>query len=210
MGILDAAGLLSYAEGHPYLSLGVADVSPDNVFLMLTGKLEREQNNSAWVKAFESKGAWLAAWPVEVARLPQWLRARAATLELDLTDDAVRFIVERTEGNLSEGIALSRQTQDLANLAYFLDALAVVESAEDAHRRVAVLLGAAQALREAVGATVYGYYLPDQSLRARAEQQARTALGEDAYDDAVDSGRGFSPTDIVGFALQLDPTGREE
>ena len=27
---------------------------------MLTGKLEREQNNSAWVKAFESAGAWLA------------------------------------------------------------------------------------------------------------------------------------------------------
>jgi DNA polymerase-3 subunit delta len=28
------------------------------------------------------------------------LRARAATLELDIDDDAVRFIVERTEGNL--------------------------------------------------------------------------------------------------------------
>jgi len=116
----------------------------------------------------------------------------------------------RARTYLNEGIALSQQTQDLANLAYFLDALAVVESAEDAHRRVGVLLGAAQALREAVGATVYGYYLPDPSLRARAEQQARTALGEDAYDDAVDSGRGFSPTDIVGFALQLDPTGRDE
>jgi DNA polymerase-3 subunit delta len=67
---------------------------------MLTGKLEREQNNSAWVKAFESAGAWLAVWPVELTRLPQWLRARAATLELDIDDDAVRFIVERTEGNL--------------------------------------------------------------------------------------------------------------
>ena len=71
------------------------------------------------------------------------------------------------------------------------------------------MLGAAQALRETVGATVYGYYFPDESLRVRAEQQARTALGEDAYDDAADSGRGFSPTDIVGFALQLVPTGRD-
>ncbi len=78
----------------------LANVSPDNVYLMITGKLEREQNNSAWVKAFESAGAWLAVWPVELARLPQWLRARAATLELDIDDDAVRFIVERTEGNL--------------------------------------------------------------------------------------------------------------
>jgi DNA polymerase-3 subunit delta len=76
------------------------DASPDNVYLMLTGKLEREQNSSAWVKAFESTGAWVAVWPVELARLPQWLRARATTLELDIDDDAVRFIVERTEGNL--------------------------------------------------------------------------------------------------------------
>jgi DNA polymerase-3 subunit delta len=76
------------------------DPSPDNVYLMLTGKLEREQNNSAWVKAFESAGARLPVWPVEVGRLPQWLRSRAARLELELDDDAVRFIVERTEGNL--------------------------------------------------------------------------------------------------------------
>ena len=76
------------------------NASPDNVFLMLTGKLEREQNNSAWVKAFENAGAWVAVWPVELARLPQWLRARAVTLELDVDDDAIRFIVDRTEGNL--------------------------------------------------------------------------------------------------------------
>jgi DNA polymerase III subunit delta len=76
------------------------DPSPDNVYLMLTGKLEREQSASAWVKAFETAGAWLPVWPVEVGRLPQWLRARAATLELALDEDAVRFIVERTEGNL--------------------------------------------------------------------------------------------------------------
>src|SRR5262245_8214444 len=74
--------------------------SPDNVYLMITGKLEREQHSSAWVKAFEGAGAWLNIWPVEVARLPQWLRARAAALELELDDAAVQFIVERTEGNL--------------------------------------------------------------------------------------------------------------
>jgi DNA polymerase-3 subunit delta len=76
------------------------NVSPDNVYLMITGKLEREQNNSAWVKAFEESGAWLPVWPVEVARLPQWLRARAAAMEVQLDDDAVKFIVDRTEGNL--------------------------------------------------------------------------------------------------------------
>ena len=51
----------------------LADPSPDNVYLMITGKLEREQSNSALVRAFEAAGAWLPVWPVEVARLPQWL-----------------------------------------------------------------------------------------------------------------------------------------
>jgi DNA polymerase-3 subunit delta len=76
------------------------DVSPDNVYLMITGKLERESQSAAWVKAFEAAGAWLPVWPIELAKLPQWLRARAATLGLALDEDAVRFIVERTEGNL--------------------------------------------------------------------------------------------------------------
>jgi DNA polymerase-3 subunit delta len=88
--------------------------SPDNVYLMLTGKLEREQLNSAWVKAFESAGAFLNIWPVELARLPQWLRTRAAQLSLELDDDAVRFIVERTEGNL---LAAQQELEKLRLLA---------------------------------------------------------------------------------------------
>ncbi len=104
---------------------------------------------------------------------------------------------------LEEGIELSEQTQDMANLAYFLEALAVVESADEQSRRVAGLLGAGQALRETVGANVYAYYLPDESLRAAAEQAARAALGEDSYDDAVDAGRAMEPLDAVRFALNV-------
>jgi DNA polymerase-3 subunit delta len=88
--------------------------NPDNVYLMLTGKLEREQNNAAWVKAFESAGAWLPVWPVETARLPTWLRARAAAVGVDLDDEAVQFIVERTEGNL---LAAQQELEKLKLLA---------------------------------------------------------------------------------------------
>jgi DNA polymerase-3 subunit delta len=90
------------------------DVSPDNVFLMITGKLERDAQGAAWVKAFESAGAWLPIWPIDVARLPQWLRGRAAQLDLELDDDAVRFIVERTEGNL---LAAQQELEKLRLLA---------------------------------------------------------------------------------------------
>lgn len=102
---------------------------------------------------------------------------------------------------LDEGIALSEQTSDLANLAFFLDTLAVVESAQGAHDRVAVLLGAAHSFRETVGADIYAYYLPDRSLREAAEEAARQALGVDAYDDALDIGRGFDLPTAVQYAL---------
>ncbi len=120
----------------------LANVSPDNVYLMLTGKLEREQNNSAWVKAFESAGAWLATWPVEVARLPQWLRARAATLELELEDDAVRFIVDRTEGNL---LAAQQELEKLRLIASGkkVDLAAVTASIGDSARFDVFQLGEA-------------------------------------------------------------------
>ena len=107
----------------------------------------------------------------------------------------------RARGHLEEGIRLSQQTQDMANLAYFLDSLAVVESAEGHPERVAVLLGAALLLRDSVGTNVYAYYVPDESLRSQAEHTARTALGNDRYDDSVDIGRAMDPADIVGFAL---------
>ena len=51
---------------------------------------------------------------------------------------------ERARDHLKEGVRLSEQTRDLANLAYFLDALATVKDAAGDAVRVATLLGAAQ------------------------------------------------------------------
>ena len=108
---------------------------------------------------------------------------------------------DRARDHLEEGIRLSEQTQDMANLAYFLEGLAVVEGAGRRHHRVAGLLGAALGLRETVGANVYGYYVPDESLRAAAEEAARSALGDDAYDDTADAGRALELPDVVRLGL---------
>ena len=58
------------------------------------------------------------------------------------------------------------------------------------------LLGAAAALREDVG-SVYGYYLPDESLRAAAGKTAREALGDDGYAEAVAAGRALQLPDVL-------------
>jgi hypothetical protein len=107
---------------------------------------------------------------------------------------------ELARRRVDEGIALSRETRDLANLAYFVETLAVIESKEDNHLRVATLLGAAAGLRETVGADVYAYYLPDDSLRAAAEQAAQTALGNTAYDEALNAGRSLDPSAVPELA----------
>ena len=85
---------------------------------------------------------------------------------------------------------LSLETGDHANLAYFLDATAVLEAAEGQHARVPLLLGAAQGIREAVGSRGYGYYRPDPAGDEAAADEARAHLGADRYDDALDVGRG--------------------
>jgi predicted ATPase/transcriptional regulator with XRE-family HTH domain len=107
--------------------------------------------------------------------------------------------------HLEEGIRLSTQTRDLANLAYFVEALAVLEGADvgaPGHaRRVAVLLGTAEALRDRVGARVYGYYQPDESLRDRVEHQVRSLLGPEAFADAVAEGRGLDADESAALAL---------
>ena len=103
--------------------------------------------------------------------------------------------------HLVRGLRLSTETRDLANLAYLLDALAVVEAADGAHPRVPVLLGAAQGIREVIGTTGYGYYRPDEELGRQAAEQAREALGEDAFDDALDVGRAMTVEDAVSFGL---------
>jgi len=103
--------------------------------------------------------------------------------------------------HLDAGMRLSLKTGDHANLAYFLDAMAVLEAAEGIHARVPLLHGAAQGIREVVGARGYGFYRPDPEAGSAAEAEARAHLGADRYDDALDVGRGLAPEEAVALAL---------
>lgn len=107
---------------------------------------------------------------------------------------------------LEEGILLSVGTGDMANLAYFLEALAVVESLDDNAARVPVLQGGAERLRETVGGNVYGYYQPDETLLVQALSRARAELGT-AFDASLDLGRAMGPEELVAYATQSSVTG---
>ncbi|WP_408898503.1 BTAD domain-containing putative transcriptional regulator [Nocardioides sp. R1-1] len=113
----------------------------------------------------------------------------------------------RARRQIAEGVRLSHDTGDHANLAYLLDALAVVEafSAEStsgagALGRVGVLRGAAAQLRAGSGGNVYGYYRPDEDLIARAADAARAARGDAQYDADVAAGWALTVDAMVELA----------
>jgi hypothetical protein len=65
-----------------------------------------------------------------------------------------------------------------------------------------MLLGAAEALLEQVGARVYNYYVPDPSLQERAIAEARSALGDVAFEEAGAEGRAMTFEQAVAYALE--------
>ena len=75
----------------------------------------------------------------------------------------------------------------------------MLAAASGQHARVPLLLGAAQAIREALGSRGYGYYRPDDAAIEAAATDARTHLGADRYDDALDTGRGLSTADAAAL-----------
>ena len=102
---------------------------------------------------------------------------------------------------LIEGIELSDETGDLANLSFFLESLAVVEGSRGDHVRAARLLGASTAMRDRVGSAVYGYYLPDPALRDATERGARQSMGDEAFAAELARGRRLGPDEAAATAV---------
>jgi DNA polymerase III subunit delta len=88
------------AVGSAALVALVEAQDPDTLLLILTPRLDRDAQGSAWVKAIESHGGWIPVWPVNAERLVSWLRARARQMQLELSAEALGLLAERTEGNL--------------------------------------------------------------------------------------------------------------
>jgi DNA polymerase-3 subunit delta len=101
-------------KGAALIEQLAADPPPDVVILMITDKLDRKAQETAWVQAIERHGVFVPIWPVESAALPSWLRARAGKLGVTLEPEAAELIVLRVEGNL---LAAQQELEKLSLLA---------------------------------------------------------------------------------------------
>ena len=87
-------------EGAEALRAYAVNLAPDTVTLIALPKLDRSQLSSAWFTALDSAGVAVAASPVTIARLPQWLAARLALQEQQADQETLEFLVGCVEGNL--------------------------------------------------------------------------------------------------------------
>jgi DNA polymerase-3 subunit delta len=101
-------------KGAALLAELAAQPMPDLIFLVITDKLDRKASDTPWVQAIEKHGAWVPIFPVDREALPQWLRARAKLLHIEIDPEASQLIVERVEGNL---LAAQQELEKLGLLA---------------------------------------------------------------------------------------------
>lgn len=87
---------------------------PDTLLLILAPRLDRDAQASQWFRALESRGGWIPVWPVEADKLVGWLRGRCRRLRLEVAEEALVLLAERTEGNL---LAAHQELEKLRLLA---------------------------------------------------------------------------------------------
>jgi DNA polymerase-3 subunit delta len=100
-------------EGADAIKRYCADLPPDTVTLVSLPKVDRATQASGWFEALDAAGVTVAANPVPLARLPQWLAGRLALQGQEADADTLRFIADRIEGNL---LAAQQELQKLALL----------------------------------------------------------------------------------------------
>lgn len=88
------------SEGGAALTEYCDQPPADTVLLISTGKLDGRSRQAKWHQAIDRIGVTVAVWPVEPARLPEWIRARFQRHGLTVDEDAAELIAQRVEGNL--------------------------------------------------------------------------------------------------------------
>jgi DNA polymerase-3 subunit delta len=130
---------IGVAGGNALLAmLGVDD--PDTLLLILAPRLDRDVQSASWVRQVEGQGVWVQIWPVAADKLVAWLRGRAGRLQLEVSQEGLELLAERTEGNL---LAAQQELEKLALIAPGrpINADAILASVADSARYDVFQLG---------------------------------------------------------------------
>ena len=101
-------------EGSRAIEEYCAAPSPDNLLLVITGKLDASALRGKWVKTLDSTGALVQVWPVDAQRMPQWIGQRLRDAGIRANRGAIEVLADRVEGNL---LAAAQEIEKLRLLA---------------------------------------------------------------------------------------------
>ena len=106
---------------------------PELLVLVTGPRLDQRAQSAAWVKACDRAGVWIPVWPVESAKLPDWIATRLRQAGIVATRPAVELLAQRVEGNL---LAAAQEVEKLRLLAPSgeLDAEAISAAVADSAR----------------------------------------------------------------------------
>ncbi|MFZ0218832.1 MAG: DNA polymerase III subunit delta [Candidatus Aquirickettsiella sp.] len=82
--------LILYAKNPP----------PNKLLLIITGKLDRRLQQSAWFKSIDKVGLVIPIWPLQGPQLFRWVTERFHALGLEVEKAAIECLIFATEGNL--------------------------------------------------------------------------------------------------------------
>lgn len=89
----------------------LANIPTDKVLLIQTDKLDGRTKNAAWVKDLDKAGVMIQVWKLSPAQTFAWMAKRLRNLNMQPSDDAVRFLTERVEGNLLAAVQEANKLQ---------------------------------------------------------------------------------------------------
>jgi len=102
-GTQGAAAIQAYCER----------LGKENVTLVSVPRLRKDEQNARWFAALAGAGIVVDVYPVERARLPDWIGARLARQGQRASPEALGFLADRVEGNL---LAAHQEVQKLGLL----------------------------------------------------------------------------------------------
>lgn len=119
-----------------------ANRTDDTIVLLIGDKLDGKQQSSKWVTSIEKEGWLVQVWPIDLARLPTWIRSRMTQRGLQADNEVATLIADRVEGNL---LAAHQEIEKLALLHPNgkIDAATVLDAVADSARYDVLQVGLA-------------------------------------------------------------------
>jgi DNA polymerase III subunit delta len=97
-------------DGSAFFEEYCQNISPDNLLLVVFGKLEKTAMKAKWFGKLESLGVIIQVWPVDVAQMPHWIQKRLQLAGIKANKQAIEVLADRVEGNL---LAASQEIEKL-------------------------------------------------------------------------------------------------